>query len=62
VYREAMEIADRILLTRVDAEPEGDTRFPEIDEANWKRVEQRFHEIDERHLHSFSFETWERAD
>ncbi len=62
VYREAMTIADRILLTRVDAEPEGDTRFPKIDEANWKRVERRFHEIDERHLHSFTFETWERTD
>jgi dihydrofolate reductase len=62
IYREGLEIADRIYRTRVDAEPDGDTRFPEIDEAKWKCVERRFHAIDDRHLHSFSFETWERAD
>ena len=62
IYREGMEIADRIYLTRVDAEPEGDTRFPEIDEARWRCVERKLHPVDERHAHSFTCETWERVD
>ena len=61
IYREAMETADRVYLTRVDAEPEGDTRFPEIDEAKWQCVDRRPHPIDEHHVHSFAFETWDRA-
>ena len=60
VYREALELADRVYLTRVEAEPEGDTHFPAIDEARWRLVERRAHPPDERHAHAFAFETWDR--
>ena len=36
IYRLAMERADRLYVTHVDAEPEGDTFFPEIDPAIWE--------------------------
>ncbi len=36
IYRAAMEKADRLYITHVDAEPEGDTFFPEIDPAVWE--------------------------
>jgi dihydrofolate reductase len=62
VYREGLEVADRIYLTRVEAEPEGDTFFPEIDPSRWRCVERRPHAPDERHAHAFVFETWERVD
>ncbi len=62
IYREGMQVANRIYLTRVDAEPPGDTRFPEIDEAHWRCVDRKLHPIDERHAHSFAFETWDRVD
>ena len=62
IYREGMDVADRIYRTRIDAEPEGDTRFPEIDEKKWKCVERKPHSIDERHAHTFTFETWDRVD
>ncbi|MBK6921143.1 MAG: dihydrofolate reductase [Deltaproteobacteria bacterium] len=42
LYRETLPIADRIYLTRVDAEPEGDTFFPELDLRAWalgRRIE-----------------------
>jgi len=60
LYREAMGRADRIYLTRVEAEPEGDAFFPELDETLWHCVEQEAHGADERHSHDFSFEVWER--
>ncbi len=35
IYRQLLPLADRLHVTFVDAEPEGDTRFPQIDETNW---------------------------
>lgn len=38
IYREMMQIADRLLITEVAVEVEGaDTFFPEIPEAEWQR-------------------------
>jgi dihydrofolate reductase len=62
VYREGLPLANRIYLTRIDAAPEGDTHFPEIDEAVWKCVAREPHPRDERHVHSFVIETWDRAE
>ena len=38
VYEEALPLADRLELTFVDAEPEGDTFFPEVDWSQWREV------------------------
>lgn len=39
IYRQSIDFADRILLTRVLARPNGDAWFPEIDSAVFERVE-----------------------
>lgn len=62
VYNEGLLIADRIYLTRVDAEPEGDTFFPELEEDRWQCVESAPHPIDDRHAFSFTFEIWDRTE
>ena len=41
VYAAALPAADRLALTFVDADPEGDTRFPEIDWSRWREVGRR---------------------
>ncbi|MGB7757554.1 MAG: dihydrofolate reductase [Salinisphaera sp.] len=38
VYALAMPQADRLLITRIEAEYDGDTWFPEIDWARWRLV------------------------
>jgi dihydrofolate reductase len=38
VYADALRLADRLELTWVDAEPEGDTRFPEVDWDEWREL------------------------
>ncbi|MGL5817958.1 MAG: dihydrofolate reductase [Phycicoccus sp.] len=38
VYAEAMPFAHRLLVTEVDAEPDGDVRFPDIDRAAWRET------------------------
>jgi dihydrofolate reductase len=41
VYAEALPLATRLYLTEVDAEPEGDVFFPELDRSAWREVERR---------------------
>ncbi|GAA4314770.1 dihydrofolate reductase [Christiangramia aestuarii] len=60
IYKMGMDVADRIELTRVHAEFEADTYFPEIDEDEWKVIKEQFHEEDEKHDHSFTYLTYER--
>jgi len=60
VYKMAMEKANRIYMTRVDAELEGDTYFPAIDTNNWKLVSKKEHATDEHHKYPYAFEVWER--
>lgn len=38
LYREALPLADCIVLTEVDLEPEGDTFFPEFDEDEYSKT------------------------
>lgn len=38
IYRQAMPLADRMYITVVDADYEGDTFFPEWDDEEWRLV------------------------
>ncbi|MFD0862809.1 dihydrofolate reductase [Sungkyunkwania multivorans] len=62
IYKQAMEFANRIELTRVHHEFEADTYFPEINESIWKVVDEKFHPKDEKHLFEFTFIRYERRD
>jgi dihydrofolate reductase len=44
LFREALPVADRIHLSLVDQEPEGDTFMPEIDPAEWREVSREQYE------------------
>lgn len=60
IFKEAIETADRIYITRVHAVVEGDVFFPEIDGSKWKQVSKRDCFADEKHAYNYTFETWER--
>jgi dihydrofolate reductase len=55
IYRLALPLADRIYLTRVHANPEGDTWFPEVDETAWHLQSRQDHEADNKNQYRFSF-------
>lgn len=38
LYAHALPLADRIYWTQVDAEPDGDTRFPVFDRSEWRET------------------------
>jgi dihydrofolate reductase len=60
LFRETLPLADRLYLTIVDAEPEGDTFMPEFDFAEWRLREERDFPADARHAHGYSFRVYDR--
>lgn len=62
IFREALEknLIDRLYLTLVHADVEGDTHFPAIDAADWQERGRERHEADERHAYPFSFVALDR--
>jgi dihydrofolate reductase len=59
-YRAMLPRAERLYLTRIDAEFEGDAWFPEIDPDTWREVAHEAHAADERNAHPYAFVTLER--
>ncbi len=57
IYKQTMDISDKIELTRVHTEIEGDTFFPEIDDK-WELVEEVKVEKDDRHIYDFTYLTY----
>lgn len=55
IYSQTIDLADELIITEVEAEPEGDTFFPEIDESVWEESYREYHPADENHQFSFSF-------
>jgi dihydrofolate reductase len=61
IYRQALHLTDRIYLTLIHENFEGDTYFPEIKADLWKETERQDHEPDEKNLLPYSFITYERV-
>jgi dihydrofolate reductase len=55
VYAAALPVADRVYLTQVHAQVEGDTYFPLAKLSSWTEMEHTEHPADERHLYAMSF-------
>lgn len=60
IYSLALDIADRMYLTRVYHYYEGDTSFPEWNKEDWTLISREEFECGEKYPHPFAFETYER--
>ncbi|MCW4207046.1 MAG: type 3 dihydrofolate reductase [Candidatus Thiodiazotropha lotti] len=54
-YAAMLPRADRLYLTLVDADVEGDVRFPEIDWQEWQEVDRQDHSADEKNAYDYTF-------
>ena len=61
IYREALSVVDRMYITHVECDYEGDTSFPEVDYSQWKLVDVVRHERGEEYEYPFEFRTYDRA-
>ena len=61
VYRQFMPLAKELHITHIHHTWEdADTFFPEIDTSIWQRLNEEFHEADEKHAYAFTFATYVR--
>lgn len=60
IYKLGLPIADRIYLTEIDDEFDGDTYFPEFNPTEWNEVSRHHHPADDRHKYAFDFVTYEK--
>ncbi|AXF77283.1 type 3 dihydrofolate reductase [Erwinia tracheiphila] len=60
VYEQLLPQADRLYLTHIDAEVEGDTAFPDYEPDQWQSVFSEFHDADQQSSHSCFWEILDR--
>jgi len=61
LYREALPRADRLYVTSIWAQIEGDTYFPEFALEDWvPAIEPQMHQADSKHAHIFCFNVLRR--
>jgi dihydrofolate reductase len=60
IYRQTMSITDRIYMTRVHANLEGDTFYPEIDKSVFELKSSKPFGADEKHAWPYTFEVWDK--
>jgi dihydrofolate reductase len=60
VYRQSIDFADRLYITRIHASPDGDTSFPEIEKNLWNVISLEDHTKDGKNQYDYSFVIYER--
>ncbi len=58
IYKQSLDVADKIELTRVHGTFEADTFFPDINEDEWELVNKEYHPADDRHKYPFTYLTY----
>jgi dihydrofolate reductase len=61
IYQQSLHLTDRIYLTIIHHQFEGDSFFPEISKNEWKEVSHESHPADDKNAFPYSFVTYERA-
>ena len=59
LYKDGLKLANKLYLTEIDAEYQGDAHFPEFNQAEWQLVEQESHTS--ANVLGFSYKTYERV-
>ncbi len=61
IYQHCLKAADRLYITEIDLEVEGDTFFPDYNaQDQWQCVSQQPHPADQQNPHSYNFKVYER--
>lgn len=60
IFNQSIKIADKIYLTRIHTNIDGDIYFPAIDEKKWKLTSNKDFEADDKHALPYSFQVWEK--
>lgn len=61
IYRQLFPFAERLYITMIDHDFEGDEYFPEIDWSEWRLVNEEPGLQDEKNPYSYSFKVFDRV-
>ncbi|UIO41224.1 dihydrofolate reductase [Brevibacillus brevis] len=62
IYRQFLDVVDRLYITEIDLETEGDTFFPAWDRDAYTLVDKREGIVDEKNVHPHAFYVYERKN
>ncbi len=60
IYEQMLPYLDRLYITEVDADIDGDTYFPEYDLSQWREVSRESHSKDDKNPYDYSFVVLDR--
>ena len=60
IYQQMLPRADRLYLTSIHEEFEGDADFPEFEESDWQLISEEDHAPDKKNPYPYSFLVYER--
>ena len=60
IYKQSVALWDKLYLTEVDLDTEGDVFFPELDMSEWQLVSKEHHTKDEKNEFDYIFKVFER--
>jgi len=60
IYEQSIEYWDKLYITFIDLEVEGDVFFPDIDWKQWKLISENKHQKDEKNKYNYTFRVYER--
>lgn len=62
IYKQTMDAAEKLEITKVDGDFEADTFFPKIDSKIWKKTNEECHSKDDKNDYDFCFQTFEKIN
>lgn len=60
IFKMALPLTDEMIITEVDATPDGDAFFPPVDYSEWEKVSEERHPKDEKNEYDFTFVVYKR--
>lgn len=60
IYRQTLSVANKLYITEIDADIEGDTYFPDFDRTLWREISREPHASDALNHYPYSFVVLER--
>ena len=61
LYSQTLAMADRLYLTFINLDIDGDAHFPDWQDGTWQEITRESHQPDEKNQYAYDFVTLERA-
>jgi len=61
IYAHCLPKADRLYITHIKADIDGDTQFPDYKDGGWKKVASELRESDEKNAYQLDFSVYEKS-